>query len=106
MKKLGIITLAVCVLILSIATTDHENQDSPQINYVPNEQTAVRVAEVIWTELWGEKFVNGCKPFSADSSKGVWHVHGKIPSPGSLGGTIHMKLQICDCKILEIRVDK
>lgn len=105
MKKAGLILLIGCLMCISIAAVSSKENEQ-QINYVPNEATAIKVAEAVWLGMWEEKVVNQNKPFHATLEAGVWHVSGTKPAAATKGGTIHMKLQANDCKVLEVWGEK
>lgn len=70
-------------------------------NYVPNAETAIKIAEAIWLPIYGES-INSKKPFTAtlkDSS--VWIVTGYL-SPDYLGGVPNIEIRRKDCKILKV----
>ena len=69
-------------------------------DYVPNAETAIRVAEAIWLPIYGEKIYEN-KPFVAqlrDSS--IWVVEGTPKT--TKGGVPYIEIQKSDCKILKV----
>lgn len=73
-----------------------------QRDYVPNAETAIKIAEAVWLPIYGEKIYES-KPFVAklkDSS--VWVVWGTLNPIYTAGGTPHMQIQKKDGKILKV----
>jgi hypothetical protein len=69
---------------------------TPTNGYIPDEKTAVRVAEAILSPIYGEGVIAGERPFHATLKDGVWTVNGSLPKPKNpqfivMGGTA----QIC-----------
>jgi len=50
----------------------------PKDGFVPNEKTAIRIAEAVLTPIYGEKQIKSEEPFSAKLHDGVWTVEGSI----------------------------
>ena len=69
-------------------------------DYVPDGETAIKIAEAIWLPIYGKKIYDN-RPFIAklrDSS--VWVVEGTLNS--AKGGVPYMEIQKSDCKILKV----
>ncbi len=70
-------------------------------DYVPNAETAIRVAEAIWLPIYGNS-IEGNKPFVASlKEKNIWIVSGNLPK-NAKGGVPYIEIQKSDCKILEV----
>jgi hypothetical protein len=65
----------------------------PKNGYVPDEKTAVKIAEAVLSPIYGEKKIEGERPFHAVLKKTIWTVSGSLPA-GWDGG------------VAEIRIDK
>jgi hypothetical protein len=63
----------------------------PKNGFVPDEKTAVRVAEAILSPIYGEKQIEGERPFYALLKDGVWTVEGSLP-PGWDGGVATIRI--------------
>ena len=71
-----------------------------ELNYVPDSETAVKVAEAIWLPIYGNKIYKN-KPFKAKLiSKNVWLISGTMHT--EKGGVPYIKLQKSDCRVLEV----
>lgn len=63
-----------------------------QNGFVPDESTAVKVAEAIAIAQYGEKEVSKEEPFRARLYGNTWIVKGTLHPKGALGGTIVVKI--------------
>jgi hypothetical protein len=71
------------------------------IAFVPNEETAIKIAEAIWLPIYGEE-VYEKKPYRVSLSKNkVWIVKGTLPK-NSRGGVPYIEIRKSDCKILTV----
>lgn len=69
--------------------------------YIPNEETAIRVAEVIWIPIYGEDDVQEHRPYHAKLKDGkVWVVSGEVYT--KKGGSPFALMQKSDGKILDV----
>ena len=73
---------------------------TPKNGFVPDESTAVNVAEAVAAAEYGEATIQNEKPFHARLYGNVWLVHGTLHPEGSYGGTAVVKLDKRDGKIL------
>jgi hypothetical protein len=70
-------------------------------DYVPDAETAIRVAEAIWLPIYGKGIFEN-KPFVAklkDST--IWIVEGTLKD-NLLGGVPYIEIQKSDCRILKV----
>jgi len=68
---------------------------------VPDEGTAVKVAEAIFLPIFGEEEVTKFLPYHAQLKDGIWTVYGTL-KPNSRGGTPQLRIQKKDGKVLEV----
>ena len=66
---------------------------------VPDEETAIKVAEAIWLPIYG-RFIYKSKPFKATLKDGIWIVKGTLKK--SKGGVPYAEIQKSDCKFLKV----
>ena len=75
--------------------------DLPMIDYVPDESTAIRVAEAIWLPIYG-KSIYTKRPFTARlENDSIWVVEGTLEEDHH-GGVPYIEIQKSDCKILMV----
>jgi len=73
----------------------------PKQGIVPDEMTAVKIAEAVFPPVFGENQVAKFVPYHARFEDGVWIVYGTLKK-GSMGGTPMLRIQKKDAKILEV----
>jgi hypothetical protein len=78
---------------------ENEKSIQPREGFVPNEQTAIRIAEAVLIPIYGEEDIRSQRPFRAALARGVWTVTGTLP-PRFLGGTAIVRLAKSDGRIL------
>ncbi|MBI3735562.1 YbbC/YhhH family protein [Candidatus Sumerlaeota bacterium] len=82
-------------------STDEIPRDNyvPPGGVVPDEETAIRIAEAAWAKIYGQQQLDGEKPFKAKLKDGVWHVEGSLPE-GWEGGVAEAEISKQDGRIL------
>jgi hypothetical protein len=96
MKKLVTI-LIIAISTIIIMSMQSSNQCK---NLVPDEATAIKIAEAIWLPIYGEKIYDK-KPFVAKLVDGkIWEVSGTLNT--QKGGVPYIEIQKEDCKILKV----
>lgn len=86
----------------TLNTVKFQKYDPETDGFVPNEETAAKIAEAIWLPVFGEEGVIDYKPYQVELKDGkIWIVRGtrKIPALGTLP---YIEIQKSDCKILRI----
>jgi hypothetical protein len=73
----------------------------PPQGIIPDESTAVKVAEIVFPRIFGEEEVAKYLPYHAQLKDGVWEVYGTL-KPGSRGGTPQMTIQKKDGKVIDV----
>jgi hypothetical protein len=77
----------------------------PENGFVPTEQVAAKVAEVILIPIYGEENIKNQKPFTVSLVDDVWVVKGSLPKD-QLGGEFIIKLAKRDGRILQVSHSK
>ncbi|MBZ5535620.1 MAG: hypothetical protein LAO31_06660 [Acidobacteriia bacterium] len=62
---------------------DGRDSSRPLQGFVPDKETAVRIAEAVWIGLYGQKGIELRKPYKAELDKGVWTVTGTCLDEGT-----------------------
>lgn len=94
------IALAVSLITLMVLAADQHTVQPPS-GFVPDEVTAVRVAEAILIPIYGQTTVEGERPFTAKLTGNVWKVTGYLP-PGVDGGVAEAWIDRRDGRILRV----
>jgi hypothetical protein len=63
----------------------------PKNGFIPDEQTAIKVAEAILSPIYGEKQIASEHPFHATLHEGVWTIEGSLPA-GWEGGVASIRI--------------
>jgi hypothetical protein len=70
---------------------------------IPDEKTAILVAEAVLGPIYSDAQVRRERPFHASLDHGVWNVDGTLNcGPNCLGGTAHVSIAQKDGRILNI----
>lgn len=91
--------LLVGLLVLPAASQQHSYR--PENGFVPDEKTAIRIAEAVLTAIYGEKQIKSEEPFSAKLHSGVWTVEGTIAA-GVEGGVAIIKISKTNGTIISV----
>lgn len=72
----------------------------PKDGFVPNEATAIKIAEAVAMSQYGEQTISRERPFRARLQGDVWTVMGTLHPQGIFGGTAVVKLGKTDGRVL------
>jgi len=93
-------TILVCAVLLASELAGQGYK--PASGYVPDSKTAVKIAEIVLTPVYGEKQIELERPFSATLKNGIWTVTGTLRCPDGKGGTTTS----CDGGVAEVQISK
>lgn len=102
MKPRTIITLTCLfffVATLPLLSADKESSYTPKDGFVPDERTAITIAEAVLTPIYGREKVESERPYHVKLDGGVWLVGGSLPQ-GRVGGVAIIKISKKDGRIL------
>ena len=91
----------ISILLISNTVFAGESNFPPSLGYVPDETTAIKIAEVILIPIYGKQKIQKEKPFSARLENDVWIVTGHLPK-GWLGGIAKVELSKKDAQIISV----
>jgi hypothetical protein len=79
----------------------------PQAVCVPDEKTAIRIAEAVLMPIYGEGHIKSERPFTARLEGNRWIVAGSLPKPRKanemiVGGTAMAEIDKADGRIVAI----
>lgn len=92
-------TIAVLVLFGLFGCASTQAFFKPKSGFVPDEATAIAIAVAVWKPIYGDKQIEGEKPYRGHLVGDVWHVDGSIPE-GVYGGAAHVEIAKGDGRIL------
>ncbi|HKQ87054.1 MAG TPA: NTF2 fold immunity protein [Candidatus Acidoferrales bacterium] len=96
--------LTILLIVITGSTVAQQTNNRPPIA-VPDEATAVRIAEDALTKIYGKKVIQSEEPFHANLAGGIWHVGGTL-CPGEPPGTCVGGVAIADIRQRDGRVLK
>jgi NTF2 fold immunity protein of polymorphic toxin system component len=82
-----------------------KNGYRPPNGFVPDDKTAIRIAEAIWTPIYGEEQINKERPIIVELRDGVWFVRGTLQKD-QLGGVMEAEISKKDGRIIAVRHPK
>lgn len=78
----------------------------PPQGFVPDAETAIRIAVAVWSPIYGRRPIEGEKPYHATLSRGIWTVTGSLPAARHgevrVGGVAMEKIAKSDGHILQV----
>ena len=89
---------------LLAATASHRDQDhsvAPLGGFVPDSVTAARIAEAVWTPIYGAAAIRRQRPLAAKLVDSTWIVTGTLPK-NTLGGVALIEIAKRDARILRV----
>jgi len=95
-RPLTALALALAAL---MGCDDGTSVRRPPSGFVPDEATAVRIAEAVWLPIYGEA-IAAKKPFKATLQGGVWFVNGTAAS--GQRGVPQAQILAADASILRV----
>lgn len=100
------VAMVIAVLLLALGAVAADKPPwVPKNGFVPNAETAIRIAEAVWIPIYGQKLVDGEKPFKAELKGEAWVVKGHMP-PGVKGGTVIAEIAKLDGRILRVVLEQ
>ena len=91
-------SLIYSALVLAGNVMADEHSYVPPAGFVPDEQTAIQVAEAILAPIYGVEQIKGERPFTATLKDGVWTVVGSPPKT-AFGGAAVVEISKKDGRI-------
>jgi NTF2 fold immunity protein len=86
---------------LALLSHVHAQSVEPKGGFVPDDQTAIRIALAVWEPIYGKEAIARQKPYRATLSNGVWTVVGSLPK-NILGGVAVAEISQVDARVLRV----
>ena len=105
----GILLILFSILFIIVfqsysCNTKKNMGNAPKTEFIPNDSTAIKIAEIIWYPIYGNEIYD-YKPFKAELVEGkVWKVSGTVLS--EKGGGPYAEIQKSDGKIISVYFQK
>lgn len=93
---------AFAAMSVSLADARAEQAFLPEAGFVPNADTAARIAEAVWAPIYGREEIEDQKPFRVTLEGDVWKVRGKALPKGVVGGVAEADISKRDGRILRV----
>lgn len=104
-KKIKIALSLLLLMLLSAsfiyAAEAPKHNYKPAAGYVPDEETAIKIAVAVWIPIYGKEQIGNEKPYTAILKNGTWYVSGSLPK-GWVGGVAEAEINKEDGKIIRI----
>jgi hypothetical protein len=103
-KTLTGIASIILILIISLGFAWSEESKAnykPQNGYVPNAETAIKIAVAVWTPIYGKENIEKQKPYQATLRNGIWYVTGTLHNY-TRGGVAEAEISKDDGRIIRI----
>jgi NTF2 fold immunity protein of polymorphic toxin system component len=95
-------SLACLMMLLSISAASLATEEQsvvPKDGFVPNAETAARIAEAVLIPIYGQDKIARERPLVAELRGDVWYVTGSLPA-GYRGGVAEVRIQKQDGRIV------
>ena len=92
------ILVSVCLILLSSIVLAQEHSFTPPDGFVPDAQTAIKIAEAVLVPIYGADTIGRQRPFTATLRDGVWIVSGSTPR-GAFGGSAVVEISKMDGRV-------
>jgi len=97
-----IISLVLCAMfVYTSLPADDSKGYIPKAGFVPDEKTAIAIAEAVLVPIYGQKKIDSEKPFRGKLEGDIWIVEGSLPK-GSDGGVAVIRLSKKDGHIIYV----
>jgi uncharacterized protein YceK len=97
-----LVLFAAAIALSGCASPATKHTYKPGYGYVPDEQTAIRIAVAVWEPIYGAAQIALEKPYRARlDSGGVWVVEGSLPEH-TPGGVAVAEIAKDDGRILRV----
>jgi hypothetical protein len=95
----------LCIAVLLLCTSVLAQSPQPRNGYVPDEKTAIRIAEAVLSPIYGEDVIVHERPFRATLNGDVWIVTGTLERPKQpgavrVGGVAEIRIDMRTAAIL------
>lgn len=108
-KVSAVLLFAIVMLAINLTLASGENVERrknmhsfvPEQGFVPNETTAVTIAEAILVPIYGKDAIERQKPFVVSLFGNVWTITGSLPKD-ILGGVFFVQIAKQDARVITL----
>ena len=106
MTKLILSVFLVMMFTSSLFASDLDKHFyKPNEGYVSDNKTAIKIAEVVLSSIYGQEKIDQEKPLNAVLKDGTWEITGTLNCPGGehcLGGVAIIEISKDDGRVLRV----
>ncbi len=84
------------------AEENKKHNYKPKEGYIPNEETAIKIAVAVWIPIYGKEKIEKEKPYKAVLKDGIWYVEGSLEEGFVKGGVAEAEISKDDGHIIRI----
>lgn len=95
------ILMSVSLMLLGNIVLAQEHSFTPPDGFVPDAQTAIKIAEAVLVPIYGADAIARQRPFTATLNDGVWTVSGSTPK-GAFGGSAVVEVSKTDGRVQRV----
>jgi hypothetical protein len=95
------LVFAVISVVVAFAAQTPKPGFQPKDGFVPDAQTAIKIAVAVWEPIYGAEKIAGEKPYRARLANGIWTVEGSLPAR-QVGGAAIAEIAKDDGRILRV----
>jgi hypothetical protein len=99
----------LCVLSIGVCLGNDVHSYHPKDGYVPEQATAMAIAEAVLVAIYGKEQIQRQKPFKIELKDNIWTIEGRAPSGSGalyLGGTALVRISRATGEILQVTHSK
>jgi hypothetical protein len=90
------VALLMCFAIFNVRLQRAHAQErpsyTPEGGFVPDEKTAIAIAEAVLVPVYGHKQITSEEPFLTSLNADTWSVHGSMPKGFNKGGVAEVDI--------------
>ena len=106
-KRIILTILIICFALVTILyAAEAQHNYRPATGYVPDEETAIKIAIAVWSPIYGKERLENEKPFNAILRNGIWYVSGSLPKAEKgeiiVGGVAEAEIAEDDGRIIRV----
>jgi hypothetical protein len=102
LAAITLLTTMIPALAQQHGSTNTSHGYKPTGGFVPDSQTAIKIAEAVLIPVYGEKQIRSEEPFTAELKRAVWIVGGTLRCPDGKGGVT----TDCDGGVAVVKLSK
>jgi hypothetical protein len=91
---------------IAIGQDSRQNGYIPKNGFIPDERTAVAIAEAILIPIYGKEQIDSERPLIAKLKNDIWTVTGSLPKGHDMGGVAEVRLSKRNARVIFVEHTK